>query len=180
MFNYNSSYWTNKKTYAVKDGLKGILNDDTQIKLASYWNTPFEKICLGMKVEDDSQPNWIVINNTANSLFNVIADGDRKQTKAGTDAWRSLMDSSLLGNYCHGEGFNLQPNFAICSYVKVRIGLVANSQNDCNSCGSCIGFGIATRSCEGRNLTSTCGTTGVGCNDSPDENKAAFGYIFVQ
>ena len=87
MFNYNSSYWTNKKTYAVKDGLKGILNDDTQIKLASYWNTPFEKICLGMKVEDDSQPKWIVINNTANSLFNVIVNKLKQERMHGGLLW---------------------------------------------------------------------------------------------
>ena len=63
----------------------------------------------------------------------------------------------------------------------VRIGLIANNQNDCETCGSCIGFGTEIRSCAGYDLTSTsCGTSKAGCDGSPNENKAAFGYILVQ
>ena len=52
-FNYSSPYWINKETYAVEDGLEGLT--EKQTKLASYWNTPFERICLGMKVNNDTK-----------------------------------------------------------------------------------------------------------------------------
>ena len=103
-FNYFSTCWSNKEIYAVKDGLEGLT--EKQTKLASYWNTPFDKICLGMKVNGVTK--WIVINRQATSLFNVIADEDRKDTTAGKDPWRSLMDSSLLDKYCNREGFNIR------------------------------------------------------------------------
>ena len=47
VFNYTSPYWTNKETCRVEDGLESWT--EKQTKLASYWNTPFSKICLGMK-----------------------------------------------------------------------------------------------------------------------------------
>jgi hypothetical protein len=64
-FNYTTRLkWTNKGTYAVEDGLEGL--NEKQTKLASYWNTPFNKICLGMKVNGVTK--WIALNYTTNSL----------------------------------------------------------------------------------------------------------------
>ena len=105
-----------------------------------------------------------VINSTqANSPFNVTADGDSKYTTVGKDPWRYLMDTSLFEKNCIMEGFNLQPRSVYGLYVKVRIGLVTNNQNDCGSCSSCTGFGISVSSCKGLDITSTsCGTTEVG------------------
>ena len=161
----------------MEDGLEGLT--EKQAKLASYWNTPFDKICLGMKVSGVT--TWIVINYQASSLFNVIADGEKKDTTAGKNAWRSLMDSSLLEKLCNQEGFNLQPPGQYGSYVKVRIGLAADNYNSCAGYDSCIGFGISVSSCNGYNLTSSsCGTTRIGCNNKPNKKKLAFGYILVQ
>ena len=81
-FNYTSPYWTKNETYAVEDGLEGLT--EKQTKLASYWNTPFSKICLGMKAK--GQTNWRMINYQASSLYNVITDGAFKNTTVGTDA----------------------------------------------------------------------------------------------
>ena len=132
-----------------------------------------------MKV--DGERNWIMINHTANSLLDVIADGAPKQSTAGKDTWRSLMNSSLLEPNCNRKGFNLQPAKAYGSYVKVRIGLVANNQDDCNSCHSCIGFGISVSSCQGTYRDSaSCGTSKAGCHGKRNQNMAAFGYILVQ
>ena len=33
--------------------------------------------------------------------------------------------------------------------MNLRIGFVANNQNDCLSCDSCIGFGISVQGCDG-------------------------------
>ena len=159
----------------MEDGLEGVT--EKQTKLASYWNTPFDKICLGMEV--DGATKWIVVKHQASSLFNVIADGVKKDTNAGKDVWRSLMDSSLLQNHCYREGFNLQRQGYYSTRMKVRIGLAAGGTN-CNLSGSCIGFGTWIRSCDSDRTSVSCGTNKAGCGGNPNKIKAAFGYIFVQ
>ena len=175
-FNYSSSYWTNKETYAVKDGLEGLT--EKQTKLASYWNTPFDKICLGMKVNNVTK--WIVINHKASSLFNVIADGVFKNTTVGKNKWLSLMDGSLLQQHCNREGFNINiPGFSPNAHLKVRIGIIANNEYNCNSCDSCIGFGTLVRGCKGDTRKTTCGNIAI-CDFLGNKNTTTFGYIFVQ
>ena len=150
---------------------------EKQTKLASYWNTPFDKICLGMKVNGVTK--WIVINHQASSLFNVIADGIFKNTTAGKNKWLSLMDGSRLQKNCNKEGFNINIHgYSPNANLKVRIGIIANNQDDCISCDSCIGFGNLVRGCDGETRKTTCGNIGI-CSRR-DKNTTAFGYIFVQ
>jgi hypothetical protein len=79
--------------------------NEKQTKLASHWNTPFNKICLGMKV--DGATKWITSNYTANSLHSVIEDGTYKETTFGKEAWMSVIDGSSLQKNCNQEGFNI-------------------------------------------------------------------------
>ena len=174
-FNYDSPYWTNKEAYAVEDGLEGLT--EKQTKLASYWNTPFDKICLGMKVNNVTK--WIVINHQASSLFNVIVDGVFKNTAVGKEKWLSLMDGSLLQENCNREGFNLIKSYRYRVQLKVRIGVIANNQNHCNSCDSCFGFGTSVRGCNGKIRKTTCANIAI-CGKLNNKNTPAFGYIFVQ
>ena len=178
-FNYSSPYWTNKETYAVEYGLEGL--NEKQTKLASYWNTPFTKICLGMKVNDATK--WIALNYTKNSLHSVMADGTFKGTTFGKEAWISLTDGSSLQEYCNEEGFNIQGAYTRNKwgswYMNIRIGLLANNQNDCDSCNSCIGFGTSVRGCGDDVRSTTCGNMAV-CDQLNNKNTAAFGYILVQ
>ena len=174
-FNYSSPYWTNKETYAVDDGLEGL--NENQTKLASYWNTPFNKICLGMKVNGATK--WISLNFPTNSLHSVIEDGTFKETTFGKEAWKSLIDGSSLQDYCNVEGFNIQMNDGSQKYMNIRIGLVANNQDNCGSCDSCIGFGTSVSGCGNDVRSTTCGNMAV-CNHLSNKNTAAFGYILVQ
>ena len=182
-FNYSSPYWTNKETYAVEDGLEGLT--EKQTKLASYWNTPFDKICLGMKVNNVTK--WIVIDRKASSLFDVIADGVFKNTTAGKNKWLSLIDNGELQAGCNKEGFNLENRHYTPHnpdvYIKVRIGIIANSLLlDCNTCDSCIGFGISAIGCTSENIrvrNTTCGNMAI-CGYFNNKDSAAFGYILVQ
>ena len=129
----------------------------------------------------------IMINDIqASSLFNLIAGEVFKSTNVGREAWRSLINASFFQENCNMEGLNVQPKISSYdNYVKVRIGIVANNQENCNSCDSCLGFGISIRSCSGYDLTSTsCGASKAACDHknkkAPNENMAAFGYILVQ
>ncbi|XP_028414181.1 uncharacterized skeletal organic matrix protein 5-like [Dendronephthya gigantea] len=160
-FIYGSSLWTNKETYAVQDGLEGLTEKES--KLASYWNTPFTKICLGMSYNGDRK--WMSFNYTATSLYSVIADGQFRATTAGRAAWKSLIADSSLQKNCDREGFNNEYR-----HSRMRIGLVANNEEDCNSCDSWLGYGA------GR----TCGNVARHQPDNGDKNLAAFGYILAQ
>ena len=169
-FNYDSSYWFDKEIYALEDGLEGLTENQT--KLASYWNTPFSKICLGMKVRGIT--NWIVVHHKALSLFNEIADGAFRETSVGKDQWKSLLHGSYLQPNCNKEGFNLQREWGNVYHLKTRIGFVANGQNDCYTPDTCIGFGTSARGCE-LAVTTTCGNLAV-CSH---HHVNTFGFILV-
>ena len=175
--------WTNKETFAVQDGLEGLT--DKQTKLASYWNTPFNKICLGMKVKNVQ--NWITIPYNATSFFDLISDGVYKNVNTGKKTWQSLINGSSLQSNCNKKGFNVvSPEADFGSSLKVRLGILANNQNDCNSCDSCIGFGITARGCNTNGLVdpiidrnTTCGNLAI-CSKLGNMDIPAFGYILVQ
>ncbi|KAL9953794.1 hypothetical protein ACROYT_G041260 [Oculina patagonica] len=132
--------------------------DHHETKLPTYWNTPFSKVCLGMKI--GQQINFVVLDKQANSLYSLIADGQYRPTSLGRNTWKTLIGSlAHLQSYCNREGFN-----AACSakHSQARIGILGNDQNDCNTCDSRIGFGTQN--------FNTCG----------DRNIKAMGYILVQ
>jgi hypothetical protein len=91
-----------------------------------------------------------------------------------------------LQDNCNLEGFNIKKKVEHFdrAYINARIGIVANNQDDCKSCNSCIGFGITSRGCgkeldDGKVKTSTCGNIAI-CGYLKNKNNAAFGYILVQ
>ena len=103
-FHYNSSLWSNTETFNLKGGETGF--DSQETKLPTYWNTPFSKICLGMKI--GHQINFIVINTQANSLYSLIADGQYRATSLGRNTWKTLiMSQASLQRSCNKEGFNV-------------------------------------------------------------------------
>ena len=149
--------------------------DVQETKLPTYWNTSFNKICLGMKI--DNQTRFIAINTTeTSSLYSLIADGNYRATSLGRDTWKTLIGSTSLQSNCNKEGFNV-----VCSrgsHSRVRIGIVGNNKDDCISCYSRIGFGTSGIP-DGSN---TCGNVadGIWSPDNRDKNIKAMGYILVQ
>ena len=102
-FHYDSNIWSNKTNYNLAGGMTGF--DLQETKLPTFWNTPFSKICLGMKI--GQQVNFIVINKTANSLYSLIADGQFRNTSLSLDTWKKLIGSNAsLQTNCTKEGFN--------------------------------------------------------------------------
>ena len=163
--------WSNKESYAVEDGLEGLTEKES--KLASYWKTPFKKICLGMTVNGDRK--WMRLDYKASSLYSVIADGQYRNTSAGRAAWKFLIAGSSLQPNCNKEGFNI-------AYDKfnVRIGYYTNNQNSCPQSNSCIAFGIYYDSCY-MISNITCGNIAqCSNNDNGKKLTAAFGHILVQ
>ena len=170
-FRYDSEYWRDKKEYNPPGAKSGF--DLQETKLPSYWNTSFNKICLGMKI--DQQINFIVINKRANSLYSLIADRQYRNTSLGRDTWKTLIGShASLQSNCNKEGFNV-----VCSASessKARIGILGNNEKECTSCGSRIGFGTAGYP----GKSNTCGNEASSRSaDNGEKHIKAMGFILV-
>jgi len=170
-FHYDSSYWTDKKAYGIPEGETGL--DQKETKLPTYWNTPFTRICLGMKTGDETR--FILLGQKASSLYSLIQDGKYHPTSLGRDEWKKLIGSQAsLQQNCEKEGFNVLSDNAGSS--KARIGIVGNNEDDCITSDSRIGFGTGGYPDD----TNTCGNVAQHGGDSGDEFIKAMGYIFVQ
>ena len=175
-FDYKSHFWTSKNEYNLAGGKTGF--DTQETKLPSYWETNFSKICLGMRI--GNQTNFITINRQASSLYSLIADGIYRATPLGRNYWKTLIGSqaSLQPN-CNREGFN-----AACGRrngtrdkVRVRIGILGNNENDCRTVDSRIGFGM--QGVPWPNEINTCGNAARE-GDNGRQRIKTFGYILVQ
>lgn len=163
-FNYHSELWNNTDSFNLPGGETGF--DSQETKLPTYWDTPFSKICLGMRIGNVT--NFIVIEKQANSLFSLIADGQHRQTTLGRDLWKSLIGSEgSLQLTCNKEGFN-----TACGKHRARIGILSNNEKHCRSCNSKIGFGMSKEN--------ICGNKAKHEGDNGDKNIKVMGYILVR
>ena len=171
-FHYDSSYWTDQNEYGVPEGETGLDREET--KLATYWNTTFTKICLGMSVADQD-PKFIVLDQAASSLSALIGDDTFRATTLGRDEWKELIGPSQasLQSNCNKEGFNVRCD---AIHSKARIGIVSNNQITCDTCDSRIGFGTGGR----HDDSNTCGNEASYSPDNGNKHIKAFGYILVQ
>ncbi|XP_022789957.1 protein kinase C-binding protein NELL1-like [Stylophora pistillata] len=170
-FHYDSKFWSDRNAHNLPGGKTGF--DFLETKLPTYWNTSFSKICLGMKI--NQQTNFIVFNKQANSLHSLIASGIYHATSLGRNMWKVLIDSEAsLQQNCNKEGFNAEGNHLFSS--KARIGIIANQQNSCYSCNSRIGFGTGGYYDD----NNTCGNDATHKADNGNKRIKAMGYILVQ
>ena len=145
----------------------------SETKLPTYWNTPFNKICLGMKI--GQQFKSVVINYQATSLYSLIADGKYRATFLGRNTCKKLIGSrASLQSNCNKEGFNVVGIHS--AWSKARIGILGNNENDCGNCDSRIGFGTGGH----HDDSNTCGNEGTNSGDNGNQHIKAMGYILVQ
>ena len=113
--------------------------------------------------------SWIIVSYPATSLYYVIAGGNYSEINVGRGEWMSLINGSSLQPNCNKTGFNMQ--FSKHD-LKLRIGIVGNNEDHCETCDSVLGFGIAIA---GRNWSSGNIKVYGGIRE-----LKTFGYIFVQ
>ena len=168
-FRYDSSYWTSTRSYNDYSYYRDGGLDNRQFKGSTYWRTSFKEICVGMKYNGNLRAFsfWY----PASSLYSLIADGRYRPTRLGRYKWKSLISGSSLQRYCNREGFN-----AYHEYARVRLGLIANQENDCNSPDSFIGLGTH-RINHGRNAA---GNFAMHSSDNGDKDLKVMGYILVR
>ena len=179
-FHYDSKFWSDKNIYNLPGGKTSF--DSQETKLPTYWSTPFSRICLGMKI--NQQLRFIVINKQASSLHSLIADGKYRATSSGRNAWKKLIgsQSSLQAN-CNKEGFNAAGKTtgtvgSAKGYSRARIGILGNNEKDCVSTDSRIGFGTGGYVDD----SNTCGNDALKghTSDNGEKHIKAMGYILVQ
>ena len=170
-FLYDSDLWSARFSYNPAAGKTGF--DMLETKLPTYWSTPFDKVCLGMRV--GQQLNFVVLSMTANSLFSLIADGRYRATSLGRNTWKSLIGTrASLQRHCNREGFNVRSAYRI--NARARIGVIANQENHCLSCDSRIGFGTGGLP----DNTNSCGNDAQQSGDNGWKRIETMGYILVQ
>ena len=118
---------------------------------------------------------FVVISQSAKSLYALIANGRYQPFSLGRNKWKSLIgpQASLQRN-CNKEGFNVVSEYPHSS--KARIGIIANNENPCSSCDSRIGFGTGGL----QDDSNTCGNEAEFYPDGGDKHIKAMGYILVQ
>ena len=108
---------------------------------------------------------------SASSLYSLIADGEYRQTNLGRNKWKWLISGSSLQYNCNKEGFNVYNEQS-----RVRLGLIANNENDCDSPNSFIGLGA-------QHTKEKNAAGNVAKKYSPDngeKNLKVMGYILVR
>ena len=99
--------------------------------------------------------------------------GNYRSTSLGRNTWKTLIGSQAsLQLNCNKEGFNAVSTNS--GFSKVRIGIIGNEQNDCDSCDSRIGFGTG-----GNYDDSACGNKALWSPDHVVKHIKAVGYILV-
>ena len=146
----------------------------SEVKTEAYWTIPFQRICLGMNFGEHLR--WIQIQRQNSSLYDLIADGHYRPTQIGRQKWKSLISGSSLQLSCNREGFNVVPDgFPANQHQHVRIGIIANNENDCRTCDSSLGLGG-----NGHYGRESSGNVAKHGGDKGEKNTAAWGYVFVQ
>ncbi len=146
--------------------------------MPSYWSSPFTKMCLGMRVGDETK--WVLVNQQAVSLHSLLASITYQETNIGREKWRSLLYGSSLQLKCKMEGFNVVSPTGTNDAAITRIGIISDNNNDCSSCNSRIGFGSAGSRGEQNNYNS-CGNEASAYNpDNGAQHTEANCYILVQ
>ena len=151
--------------------------DDQETKTAAYWSTPFKTICLGMNVSGDLK--WLGLNMLKTSLHILIAPGHYTASSKDKDNWKALIAGSRLQtDGCKKQGINVK-----CGKdFYTRIGLLANDDDECDSCDSGIMFGGFGKYYYANALPepNVCGNICGNNNDDGDRNTKANGYILVR
>ena len=154
--------------------------DEKETKLATYWSTPFKELCVGMKIKNSV--NFILIPYPAKSLYHIISDAKHCSTSVPRDTWKSLYVDSSLQKNCGEQGFNVAPRGN--AFAGVRLGIIGNNENDCETADFFLGFGaieISRRGfCNIRNKVNSCGNSAYCGSDNGDKEVQAMGYTFVR
>lgn len=168
-FRYDSPLWTNNAT------LNETSTDlsTNQAKFASFSQTAFDDIRLVTNTA--GAVNWLKISRASASLQALFASGTYVDTGTPRKDWMILIPGSGLQLHCNIGGIN-----AIVASQRVRLGFIANQENDCNSPDSVVGFGIGSGNAFGSKASYPPIVDYLGASLGDPTIVQSFGYIFVR
>ncbi|MCB9566928.1 MAG: hypothetical protein H6710_06910 [Myxococcales bacterium] len=176
-FNYGDPLWTN--TDLLNPGDAALHR--VEAKLGSWATVKFTEVMVGMEYPILMDPAPMSLKHvefaaTGDSLYALISPGTYIASKIGRDVWKSLITGGSLQANCNREGLNVASPGG--DWHGVRIGIVANNENDCTSPDSRIGIGGVGTACS--TLNSPAGNF-AGCGgDDGDKNLIGFGVVYVR
>ena len=119
-----------------ENGTSGFDNKET--KLPSFWETILNDLCIGMKVGGTVRFVHVrFYTRRPKSLYDIeFSLPLPTDTSLGVEKWKSLVPGASLQPKCNAEGFNRQAN-----HLKIRIGILGNNEDNCDSPDSFVGVG---------------------------------------
>jgi hypothetical protein len=197
-FAYDASLWTVPESLNATSTNMG----EVEAEFPSYARVPVTNGVLAMMAPlglADATPttvNMLVLSLTdSTSLEHLISTSAQNSVglDAGRAGWLSLpVPDAALQENCNAQGVNVSGSNKAdacggpADGVSIRLGIIANDQDDCCSPNSYIGFGganLGDQNCtpaeySAGNVTGYPTTTG--CGGITTMNVADFGYLFVK
>lgn len=161
-FAYFAGYWENETLLNEAQAADDVT---TEAKLASYVETPFDDLLLVM-TEKAKVPQKKKLSIKGTSLRSAVKGG--AMTNLGRNGWLSLIQNSSLQPNCNQEGLS------VGNFVKVRIGIVGNNENECTSPDSYLGVGGYGH------LGTVVGNMAINNGANGDKNLPAFATVYVR
>ena len=172
-FKYDAPIWTSEQP--LNEAAADL--DEQEAKLRSFTSVTFVDVLVGML--DAGTRRWLKVPFASTSMFAAMQGAlwpvDDKRERVGRVAWESLLGSGSLQVNCNIEGLNV----ATAGGVSVRIGIVGNNEDHCDSNDSWIGIGGSGTTCGARG-TLVAGDM-AGCDaDNGDRQTRTFAYVLVR
>jgi hypothetical protein len=177
-FGYEKPLWTDSMLLNEASADLSL----TEAKLQPFLSMGFTSMRVTMVT--GTSRNSILLALTAPSMLSALSSAVPMRTSAGRGAWKGLLPGSSLEANCNEEGLNLgvvatPPIF----FARVRIGIVANNEDECLTPDSWLGIGGLGP--EGPSVPngfapSTVGNRVAFAGDNGEQSIAAFAYVFVR
>ena len=173
-FNYDALLWTTATLFgADRAGF-----DHVEAKLQTFNTISFTELRIALEYPIDSGSiRSLVIPLAATNMSELFAGGAMHATQLGRDAWKGLVgaDASLQPS-CNLEGANIYHE-----QTRVRLGIISNEQEDCETPDSRIGVGGAGLPvCDPVPDVQTAGNSSCYGGDNGDVELAGFAWVYVR
>ena len=163
-FTYDSPLWTSDALLAPDQ----TALDSTEAKLVAFHDVAFTEVALSLETTDQSAA--VVLPVAAKSFAALISR--ETVTMLGRETWLGLVNGASLQANCNAEGFSI-----VRGSIKVRIGIIANNEDNCGGPDSFLGVGTGGALCghqtRAGNVACYNGTAG-------DRNIPAFARVLVR
>lgn len=184
VMNYDSDYWENGALLNTNE--PWLHGKDS--KLYSFLDVPFNELMVAMTnlyTSGSNLPigyntyNRVTMSKTASSMLAMFQGSNNQSVRATNEsgvmdrnAWKSLLPNSSLQSRCNRQAVNNYHHGA-----RVRVGILGNQENDCNSPDSRLGIGGRGTYC-GQNNNVAAGNSARCSPDNGDKDIFATAALF--